>query len=342
MRGFCYIYNKFDRLIDMASAQAQKKSIFKNPLFWVGGCLTLIIVFVIIAIVAFLIIRSMGSSTGDYQVKLTNVWQVTINDAEDLIDKTKEVSNEGGLAALAAEVNDFADSAKEQKSDIKALEAPPEYLNYHQELIDSYEKLDEYLDDFYDALNKEPKQLTSNSFDATNDSADEADQSFEDALTNIDFLDNLPPLLFKMHITLSPIYEDIWAKQDTAKKQEEQKKANEEKKQQQQADLKKAEQVVDSFCTYWINSNVSQMRNILSGEALKEFNPDIEFQGDFERVGYSVISREITDKGNYRFYVYIQSQDFEQIKFTDEYKIIVGDVGSELKIIRRKYVKRVD
>lgn len=325
----------------MSDMPVKKKSIFSNPLFWISGCLILFFAFLVIAVAAFFIIRSVSSSS-NYQSELTKVWEKTLDDSERIVDKSNTVSDKNSLTAFTADVNDFAESVNEQKKDIEDLEAAQKYDKAQEDMIESYEKLENYLDDFYDVLNQDPGQLNSDSFFAVNESADEAEESFEKSLNNFDFLDSLPSLLFKMHIRLSPVYEDIWAKRDSVKKQADQKKANERKKQKQQANLKKAEQVVNSFCSYWISSKVTQMRGLLAGEALSEFNPDIEFQGDFERVGYSVVSKEITDKGNYRFYVYIQSQDFEQIQFTDEYKIVVGMVDSDLKIIRRKYVKRVE
>lgn len=319
-------------------AAPTEKSSSANPLLWVGGSLAIFILMAIIGLaVYFIFFRSDGLA--EYKEQLTKVWEKVQNEADDLINKSERVNDEATLSVFANDADNFNELINDKRQKINKLESPEDLKDNQDKLTEALDEVDNYMEDLYAVVNQSAKKVNATSFSSVQSSGNSAKKVLDSAINGFDFLDKLPSEFFQLQTKLTPFYTAVWKKQRVEQKKlaEAKRKRTEIAKQKQlQANMNKAKNVVIQFMTAYFNSNATSMGALLTGEAKNEFNPDIQFQGDFEPLDYTILSSEITPKKNYRFYVRIDNRDWEGVNFSDKWKFVVG--SDNFLIIRRQLV----
>lgn len=315
-----------------------EKSSSTNPLLWIGGSLAIFTLITIIGLaVYFLFFRSDGLA--EYKEQLTKSWINVQNDADDLIDKSERVNNDTTLSAFAKDVDNFNELINEQRREINKLEPPEDLKDDQGKLTEALDEVDNYIEDLYVVVNQSAKKVNATSFSSVRNSGDSAKKVLDSAIVGFDFLENLPSEFFQLQTKLTPFYKSVWKKQRAAQKKLVEAKRKQElaaKQKQLKANMDRARDVVIRFMTAYFNENANGMGALLTGEAKNEFVPDIQFQGDFEPLDYTILSSEITPLKNYRFYVRIDNRDWEGVNFSDKWKFVIG--SDNFLIIRRQLV----
>ena len=317
----------------------EKRNLLKNPWFWVSGCLILFVVIGLIAVSVFFIIRSniAGNETDTYKSAITEIWSDIETASSDLIDESEKAKDASTLASFMVEASDYEESIEDAQEEIKIIDAPEEYSKAHNDLVDAVEDILEYAKELNSTVKKDTSAVSNESLIKVGNTGVKARKSEQDALEQIDFLQGLPEKVYEVRLDLQTAYESVWKKEAQDQKKAKEAEANK----VQEQNLSAAKSTVDNFMAAYLKSDVASLKKYLSGEALNEFDADLEFSGDSEPVSYVIASSDINPLKNYRYYVNITYQDIYGAKSNDQFKFVVGKVGNDLLIIRRKYEKKL-
>lgn len=316
-----------------------KKVIYKNPWFWISGCLVLLIAFVLIASLVFFIIRSSSSDSEaqNYKQDISSIWDDIDEASSDLIDESEKVKDKETLVSFKSETQNFEDALENAKQQMILIDTPEEFNDGHKDLTIAIDNILDYAQELNLIVKKDTSQVNNYTLTGVGNTGVDAKSSEQNALAEFGFLEELPEKVYEIRTDLQTVYKNIWEEET-----QEQKAAKEAKiKKTHEQNKAIAKNVVNNYMAAYLKQNKDVMKTYLYGEALNEFDPEMEQYGDSEVISYEIASSDITPLNNYRFYVNITAEDVGGVRFADQSKLVVGKIGSDFMIIRNQWVKKL-
>lgn len=273
-----------------ATPQEPKRPFYKRPVFWV-----------LITIFLFLLFAAGGITggyyyfnnkiTSDYKTEVKTIWTDVVSKAKTLGDTIEAVSGESDLSMLSNELSDMENLLAKKQSQAVNLEPPSKYVKQNKDLLVALDKMANYVIQAKILTNKEPAFIEYYKLSQLTAEAEAAKLASENFVSETDFIgQSLPPTIFDIKDIFQPIVKEA--------KLNDKKKKKEQQEEKEATEKKMAQQTVISFMQARIAKNVTEMRRYMTEKAAKAFEPDLEFQGDFDPIDFKILKTELTiDRG---------------------------------------------
>lgn len=262
---------------------------YKRPVFWVITTITLIILLTAGGIVGGYYYYNY-KATADYKAQVKSIWVDIVSKSKSLDNTIKAVNNQEDLILLSSELSSLENKLADKQSQVVNLKPPKKYIQQNKDLQKAIDSLADYIIQAKIIANKDPLYIEETKLLGLEASSDTAKISTSNFVSETNFISkNLPAGIFDIDSVFKPIIRQV--------KTEAEKKKSDELKEKEASDKKLAQQAVISFMQARIKKDITEMRKYLTEANAKEFNPDLEYQGDFDPVDFRIIKTESTLQG---------------------------------------------
>lgn len=267
----------------------EKRPLYKRPVFWVITTSAILILLIACGLIGGYFYYNYKASV-DYKAQVKSSWTDVVADSKSLDNTLKAVQTEADLPMLANELASMEDTLAETQSKAVNFNPPKKYRQQQAELLKALDNYASYIIQAKIMANKEPLAIDVAKFTELDAYAEAAKTSTSNFVTETDFIDQqLPEEIFTIGKLFKPIIEDA--------KLTDKKRKQKQKKQRAASAKKQAQQTVISFMQARIHKDAAEMRKYLTEAAAKAFDPDLEFQGDFDPIDFKIVKTDANSKG---------------------------------------------